>query len=226
MSATNIALISNIKPKNIIRTVSPLVSELGAFSTALVLYDTVYRLTNREGAVWLGEKLEEYFPLYGEIVETGLSPTEIELTIEKVIEAVIENLRDFSSIVVVGIESVFLDNLSRKLPESQVYFIPHSENIEEERVLANFPSNVHLADVREVMSLGGLRSVLLSYIFCQIQEDSFVYPVALRSIGPDVRSSYNQIIGLNILSDYKRYLSDMTPLYATSQFFTSQYRVV
>ena len=123
MNENNISLISDIEPGNIIRTISPLVSELGVFSAAFVLYDTVYKLTNREGAVRLGEKLEEYFPLYGEIVETGLSPAEIQLTIENNVNAVAENLRSFSSIVVAGIESVVLDSLSRKLSESHVYFI-------------------------------------------------------------------------------------------------------
>jgi hypothetical protein len=83
-----------------------------------------------------------------------------------------------------------------------------------------------LIDVREIMRLGGTRSILISYAFCRMEEDSFIYPVTFRAVGPDVRSSYNRIIGLNILSGYNRYLVDMAPLYSTSQFFTNQFRIV
>jgi len=226
MSEATPASITDVEPKGIMRTISSVISELGAFSAALVLHDTVYRLAYREGASRLAENLAEYFPLYGEIAESGLSPTEVEQIINERIDPLIEQLRDFSSIVVVGIESVILDSLTRELPESRFYLIPHSETIEEERVLANFPPNVHLIDVREIMRLGGARSVLISYAFCQIEEDSFIYPVTFRAVGPDVRSSYNRIIGLNILSGYNRYLGDMAPLYSTSQFFTNQFRIV
>ena len=226
MSEAAVASITDVDPKGIMRTISALISELGAFSAALVLHDTVYRLAHREGASRLTENLAEYFPLYGEIAESGLSPAEVEQIINERTNRLIEQLRNFSSIVVVGIESVILDRLTRKLPGSRFYLIPHSETIEEERVLANFPPNVHLIDVREIMGLGGTRSALFSYIFCQVQEDSFIYPVTFRAIGPDVRSSYNQIVGLNILSSYNRYLGDMAPLYSTSQFFTNQFRIV
>jgi len=226
MSEATLALMTNVDPRSIMRTISPIISELGAFSAALVLYDTVYRLAHQEGASRLTENLAEHFPLYGEIIESGLSPAEAEQIIEDRTNRLIEEFKDFSSIVVVGIESVILDSLSRKLPGSRFYLIPHSETIEEERVLANFPPNVHLIDVREIMGLGGTRSALLSYVFCQVQEDSFIYPVTFRAIGPDVRSSYNQIVGLNMLSSYNRYLGDMAPLYSTSQFFTNQFRIV
>jgi hypothetical protein len=226
MSEAAVASITDVDPKGVMRTISALISELGAFSAALVLHETVYRLTRQEGSARFAETMAEYFPLYGEIAESGLSPTEVEQIIEERIDPLIEQLGDFSSIVVVGIESVILDRLTRKLPESRFYIIPHSETIEEERVLANFPPNVHLIDVREIMRLGGTRSVLISYAFCRMEEDSFIYPVTFRAVGPDVRSSYNRIIGLNILSGYNRYLVDMAPLYSTSQFFTNQFRIV
>ena len=226
MNEAILSSITDVDPKGIMRTISSLISELGAFSAALVLHDTVYRLAHQEGAARLAETLAGYFPLYGEIVESNLSPIEVEQIIEERTNLLSETLRDFSSIVVVGIESVILDSLSRKLPGSRFYLIPHLETIEEERILANFPPNLSLIDLREIMGLGGTRSVLISYAFCQTQEDSFVYPVTFRAIGPDVRSSYNQILGLNILANYKRYLSDMAPLYSTSQFFTNQFRIV
>ena len=216
----------DVDPEGVMRTISALISELGAFSAALILHDTVYGLTRREGAVRLAETLGVYFPLYGEIIENDLSPAETERIINENTDRLSETLRTFSSIVVVGIESVILDILTRKLPESRFYFIPHSEALESERVLANFPPNVHLIDVREIMELGGTHSVLLSYAFCQVQEDSFIYPITFRAVGPDVRSSYNRIIGLNMLSGYNRYLDDMAPLYSTRQFFTHQFEII
>lgn len=222
------AILSSLEvdPRNIRRAISPVVSELGNLSAAILLYATVYQLTHREGAVRLAEKFAEHFPIYGEIVDLGHSPAEIESIIERNVEALSKELKSFSSLVVVGMEAVLLDSLSRELPGAGFYLIPHSEDFDEGRLLANFPPNVQLIDVREVMSLGGVNSALLSYVFCQTQEDGFVYPVALRSIGPDVRSSYSQIIGLNIFSGYRRYLSDMTPLHSTSLFFTHQFRLL
>ena len=218
--------VTDVDPEGVMRTISALISELGAFSAALILYDTVYGLTRREGAVRLAETLAGYFPLYGEIIENDLSPAETEKIIAGNTDRLSETLRTFSSIVAVGIESVILDTLTRKLPESRFYLIPHSETLERERVLANFPPNVHLIDVREIMKLGGTHSILLSYAFCEMQEDAFIYPVTFRAVGPDVRSSYNRIVGLNLLSGYNRYLDDMAPLYSMRQFFTHQFEII
>ena len=226
MSEAAVTSITDMDPEGIMRTISPVMSELGDLSAALVLQDTVHRLTHQREAGRLAETLAGYFPLYGEIIESGLSPNEAGQIIEERTNQLIEQLRNFSSIVVVGIESVILDSLTRKLPQSRFYLIPHSETIDAERILANFPANVRLIDIREIMGLGGTRSVLISYAFCQMEEDSFIYPVTFRAVGPDVRSAYNQIVGLNILSGYKRYLSNMAPLYSTSQFFTNQFRIV
>jgi len=68
--------------------------------------------------------------------------------------------------------------------------------------------------------------VLISYAFCRMEEDSFIYPVTYRAVGPDVRSLYNRIIGLNILAGYNRYLGDMAPLYTTGQFFTHSFSIL
>lgn len=226
MNQDRMSSLSEVDPRRILRIISPVVSELGVLSAALLLYDTIHRLTHQEGAARLADNLAEYLPLYGELVDSGHRPVEIKSVIRRNAETLSKELKSFTSIVVVGMESVLLDSLSRELSESQLYLIPHSEDIDKGRVLANFPSNVQLIDVRDVMSLGGATSALLSYVFCQMQEDGFVYPVAFRSIGPDVRSSYGHIIGVNILSNYRRYFSDMSLLYSTSQFFSHQFRLL
>ncbi len=220
------ASIVDLNPLGIMRTVTPIISELGAFSAALVLQDTVCRLTREQEKADFEEILADYFPIYGEMIGTGFSPLEIEDIIKKQIDTLIEQLRSFTTFVFVGIESIILDQLSQKLPDAKFYIVPHTESIDSQRVLSNFPSNVRLIDIRGIMGLGGVRSVLISYAFCQAEEETFVYPVTFRAVGPDVKSAYNQIIGLNMLSGYHRYLEDMALLYSTSSFFTNQFRII
>jgi hypothetical protein len=226
MKESALVSIDHVNSQGIMRTISSIISELGSFSAALILQDTVCGLTRKNDDARLAEILAHSFPLYGEIVETGVSHHDIENIINNGTDRLVELLEDFTSIVVVGIESVILDRLFSKLPNTRFYVVPHTENINEERILANFPSNVSLIDLRRIMSLGGVKSVLLSYVFCEMEEESFVYPVTFRAVGPDVKSSYNLIIGLNMLSGYNRYLADMAPLYSTSNFFTTQFRIV
>lgn len=226
MTETPVIPINEVDPKGIMRTISALISELGVFSAALILQDTAHRMAGEGETALLAETLAGDFPLYGELIGNGLSSSETEQIIEENSTLLSEELRSYSTFVVVGMESVILDRLCRKLPESRFFLIPHSEAIEPERVLANFPPNVSMIDVRGVMGLGGARSVLISYTFCRMGEDSFIYPVAYRAVGPDVRSLYNRIIGLNILTGYHRYLGDMAPLYSTSQFFTHSFSIL
>ena len=221
MNKDTINQISNIDTKGVLRTLAPVISELGIFNSALILYDTLYGLLGQEGAVQCAEKIGIDFPLFGELIDYGLLPDQIKLSIEKNSKALIDNLIGYSTIVVVGIEAVILDRVFQKLPETKFYLIPHYDNIDVQRVSANFPHNVKLISVRDVTTLAGAGSILISYVFCQSNEGSFIYPITLRSIGPDVRSSYNQIIGLAILSDYKRYITRLSYIYSTSEFFTS-----
>ncbi|SLM32795.1 hypothetical protein MTBBW1_80138 [Desulfamplus magnetovallimortis] len=217
---------TDLDPRVILRTIESAISELGTFSTALILQDTVSKITGDSEAFDLAETLSETFPMYGELIATGNDPDDIKNFIKENTKYLAETLKGFTSIVVVGIEAVILDQLARHLPDSIIYIVPHTGNMDAERVLSNFPANVRLIDLRDLMPLGGVRSVLISYIFCPMGDDSFVYPVTFRAVGPDIRSAYNQIIGLNMLSGYQRYLSDMAPLYSTSRFFTTQFRMV
>lgn len=215
-----------IDPRGIMRTISSMISELGTFTTALILQDTICRLASEDEAGRFAEILGDYFPLYGEIIATGISPADIENIIKTRTGTLVDQIRRFTSIVFVGIESIILDTLCTGLPDSEIYIVPHTENINQERILANFPSNVHLIDTRSLMDLGGVRSILISCMFCPMGEEAFIYPVTFRAVGPDTKSAYNQIIGLNILSGYNRYLAEMAPLYAAERFFTSQFRII
>jgi len=226
MSQSTQSALCDVNPKRIMRTIISMMSELGSFSAALILQETVSLLSHEQEAVELAEIVGDDFPLYGEVVGTGLSYSDMKTCVEERTDILIKELRGFSTIVVVGMESVILDRLLQHLPESQIYIVPHNQHIDSERVLANFPSNVRLIDIRELMDLGGVRSVLLSYVFCRMEEESFVYPVTFRALGSDVKSSYSQIIGLNLLSGYSRYLGDMAPLYSTNEFFTSEFRIL
>jgi hypothetical protein len=218
--------ISDVNPQNILRTISAVIAELGAFSTAMMLLETIQRMTDQDGAGRLAEILADDFPLYGEIVDSGFSPADIQTILDDRTNRLADKLQNFSTIVAVGIESAILDRLCLKLPQTRFYLIPHAQAVDTERVLANFPANVSLIDVKQIMGLGGARSVLLAYAFCRSGDDCFIYPVTFRAVGPDVKSAYNRIVGLNMLSGYNRYLADMAPLYATSRFFTNQFEIL
>lgn len=226
MGKINNSSLLDVDPKSILRIICGLKTEIGVFSASCLLYEHIYKMKKQKGANSLGDLLDDCFPMYSELAGHTLGPNQINQTIEGNVNTLAHELRDYYFIVVVGIESLILDRLTTELKELQFFLIPHSERVNNERILDNLPRNVSLIGVEDVMGHGGARSVLLSYVFCQSYENSFVYPVALRSIGPDVRSSYNKIIGLNILSGYKRFLGDMAHLDATGQFFTNQFRIV
>jgi hypothetical protein len=211
---------------NIIKTINTGSYELGFFSSALFLYEAVYDIVKTDGAELLAEELINDLPIYYEIVKSGFLPNNIMSQIEGNLNIVCDKYQDYSKIVVLGIESIILDILSAKFSEKEIYVIPHDERIDHDRVIANFPTNVKLVSVGDITRYGGTRSILLSYVFCQSMDSAFVYPISLRGIGPDVRYCYNQIVGLNILPPYKKYLASFEEVPSIKQFFTIQYPIL
>jgi len=223
---SNLSL-TELNTKTILKTTSVAEPELGHFSTSLVVYQTVYELLGSHFSSEVARILGNDLPLYDEINRTQLSPNEILSTIKENLGMMFDELQKYERIIFVGIESIIIDNFVAALPEATFYLISHSDMVNKERLLANFSTNVSLASVRDITILGGPNSILFSYIFCQTQEQTaLVYPITIRAIGVDVRQLYSQVIGLNILPPYKRYLHKMSEISSTDQFFTKQYQVI
>lgn len=206
--------------------------ELGSFSMVVYLLETLFNLPNREAinkkiVSGLAAELRNEFPFFYEFVREDLLPADIKNSVKKNLQGFIRDFQDFENVVIVGIEALIIDILAREMPKTHFSIIPHDERIDNERIIANFPANVALIGVREVTKFRDSKSALVSYTFFhEMYGSAFVYPVVLRTIGPDVRCIYMDIVGLGILDAYTVYPHNMTEIASSRQFFNKKYALI
>jgi hypothetical protein len=104
-----------------------------------------------------------------------------------------------SRLLIVGIESMFLDVLVPALGETRASVLVDNEIATDwGRVLANY-RGLEAVDLSSFQGLAGRRSALLTFLYGTSDEATWVDPVWMRVIGGDVRMQFRSIIGWDVL---------------------------
>lgn len=115
------------------------------------------------------------------------------------VAAVLAACSGASRLVIVGMESLFLDALVPALGDTRASLLVDRESATDwDRVLANY-RNVDAVDLSSFQGLAGRRSVLLTFLYGTADELTWVDPVWMRVIGGDVRMQFRSIVGWDVL---------------------------
>lgn len=126
------------------------------------------------------------------------------------------HLEGISKVLVVGIETRWMDRLVATLPAStEIGLLRHSElSPDWPRVEANFNGRVTLVDLTEFQAWAGHRSALLSFVYGGDASGLFALSAWVRVSGPDVRTQFRELVGWEVLgvplSIYPRWLVPVT----------------
>lgn len=130
------------------------------------------------------------------------------------IDLALESCRGAARVVVVGLETRFLDVLEPKLPSgTQLVLLEESAfDPDWKRVRANFGRRVAGTTLSEFQRYAGRASVLLTFGYGVRDANVYVPPAWLRVIGGDVRTQFRSIVLWNALPNapfvYPRWLAD------------------
>jgi len=116
-------------------------------------------------------------------------------------------------LLVVGVETTFLDVLVPRLVWTEVSLLTHGAfAVDWDRVASNYAGRLHTVDIASFQRLAGRRSALLTFLYGARGETTWVDPAWLRVIGPDVRTQFRSIIGWDVLASvmyvYPRWLCE------------------
>lgn len=128
-------------------------------------------------------------------------------------------------VLVVGLETWYLDALLPALGDAEVWLLTQSSfTVDWDRVLANYGARVRGIDLATFQRLAGRRSALLVTTYGRRGEVTFTSPEWLRVVGADVRTQFRSVIGWEVLGSslqvYPRWLVE-TPTSDFSQFVTT-----
>ena len=111
-------------------------------------------------------------------------------------DPVLDACRGATRVVVVGLETTFLDALERRFP-AEVQLVLLEESALEpdwQRVRANFGRRVAGTTLSGFQRHGGRSSVLLTFGYGSTAAGVYVAPAWLRVIGGDVRTQFRSIV--------------------------------
>ena len=118
--------------------------------------------------------------------------------------------RNARRVLVVGLETDFLDALVPHL-EGEVALLASSEHETDwARVLSNYGGRVSPCDLRSLHRFAGARSALVTFLYGVNAQVAHTVPGWLRVIGGDVRTQFRTLVGWDVLGSemfvYPRWL--------------------
>jgi hypothetical protein len=103
-------------------------------------------------------------------------------------------------LVVVGLEAAFLDTLVPRLGATRAAILRTDElGADWDRVLANYDGKLEATDLSSFQTLGGNRSVLLTFAYGVREPITHVSAMWLRVTGADVRTQFRTLIAWDVL---------------------------
>lgn len=116
-------------------------------------------------------------------------------------KAVVQALQGAKTVVVVGFESSFLDELLPQLGDREVHLLSngHVDDPTWQRMLANFDRALCSVDLVSFQRLAGSQTALLCMVYGATVHAVHVPPAWLRLFGEDVRAQFRSFIGWDVL---------------------------
>ncbi len=156
-----------------------------------------------------GDRLGREFPVFDCIAGAFLGG-EREPLVDP--EPALAALAGITRVLVVGLETEFLDALMPRLERVEVGLVTESGGAPPDwrRVLANYGGHIQPAGLSEIHAWAGRRCALLTFVYGCDGHTAHVAAPWLRVSGPDVRAQFRSLVGWDILgrpmSTYPRWL--------------------
>lgn len=105
------------------------------------------------------------------------------------------------TVLVVGIESDFLDALVPLLPDRRIALLSPGSlgDLAWERVLANYGGRVEPSDLLSFQRLAGSQTAIVCMVYGATEHGVHVPPIWLRLFGEDVRTQFRTFVGWDVL---------------------------
>lgn len=173
-------------------------SELGMASAAWLFTREAAAADGSAGVAAMRDELGRQWPVLDAVCAgwlEGAHQAEIQS------EELLEDLAGTTRLLVVGIESLWLDHLIAHLPASmQVGLVQQGDPLTHwPRVVSNYAGRVQLLQLGDFQSWAGPRSTLLTFVYGQSHDQVFVLPGWLRVCGADVRMQFRALLGWRVL---------------------------
>lgn len=171
--------------------------ELGMASASWLFVKEVADVGGDDAVLRLRDALGRTFPVLDAVAEEWLDGARDPRTDPTF---VLDACRGATKLVVVGLESAFLDALVPRLGDTALVLVQQSSfDPDWARVLANLGPNALAADLAGFQGHGGRSSVLLTFGYGRRSDAAYVVPEWMRAIGGDVRTQFRSIVLWDVL---------------------------
>lgn len=173
-------------------------SELGMASAAWLFVQETAATEGDPGVATLRDELGRLWPVLDAVCAGWLEGAR---NAQVQSEELLAELTGSTRLVVVGIESLWLDHLIAQLPSAvQIGLVQQGDPVTHwPRVVSNYGDRVRLLQLADFQTWAGPRSSLLTFVYGQAHDQVFVLPGWLRVCGTDVRMQFRTLLGWRVL---------------------------
>jgi hypothetical protein len=185
-------------PSGLDQAFGAVAGELGQATAAWIFVRAVARCAGEAGVAALADAAGAEFTVLDAVARGWLAGTRTQ-TVDP--GPVLEAIGKASRVVVVGVETTFLDALLERLdPAVKVAMIAHSPlPVDWKRLLDNYGGRVERVDLDTFQHWAGGKSALITFAYGHEGSRTVVAPLWLRACGADVRAQFRALVAWNVL---------------------------
>lgn len=143
------------------------------------------------------DQLGRAYPVFACVAQRAIDGNDRGVDAQPIVDA----LSGVRRLLVVGLESDFLDALVPRLPNTTIGVVTLSDGLDTDwrRVLANYGGRVVPVALGEVQDWSGRHSAILTFVYGTDDHMVHVAPAWLRVSGSDVRAQFRSLVGWDVM---------------------------
>lgn len=199
-------------PEGLDQSFTVAAGELGMACAAWLFVENIAREAGDAGVGAVRDSLGRSFPVLEAVAGEWLAGLRSPHTDPSSVVSACEGITD---LVVVGLESFFLDALIARLPRDvRCALLCHSAfEVDWARVLSNYGGRVEPVNLESFQARAGPQSLLLTFAYGLRGRSAYVQPAWVRATGEDVRTQFRALVAWDVLQEpmfvYPRWLVEV-----------------
>lgn len=182
----------------IARAYKMIAAEMGHVAAASAMHEQIVKHYGSESARWFLRKNSRAFPILAAMAD-DVDTSGISKCISDLNKKLSTLIRSKTDIICVGSEAAWLDVAAPMHPDKIFHVVPHSSDADCNRIISNYPDNVHLHDSIDLTCLSGTDSVIVIFAFGVSEHTFYTYRVTNRICGRDTRQMFSALIALDMI---------------------------
>jgi len=174
--------------------------EVGPFSASVVTLQAIHAVGGEQLVIRAVADVGRELPVLASLAQSTRHLAALTELPASCLHQLRDELSAAANVVVIGMESLFIDILLDQFPQKRAFCVPHALDVDVARIASNLRGESQLCDISTFVRYAGPQSLLLTFVYGTGCEPlTYAHFLSARAVGADVRERFGAVVGIDLL---------------------------